>query len=214
MSNFVVRHEPFSIVKKVFDINEQNQSTSSKIVAGLERISEAFRVLLWEQAKAFGLSPIQIQILIFIRYHGPGLANVSHLAREFNVTKPTISDAVKALRQKELIKQQTSEHDRRAYTVILTPKGKKVISETERFAAPMKTIIEKLPLEEQSTFFSYLNKVIFNLNRTGVLTVQRMCFNCQFYRKKNTHHYCALMEIDLHDQDLRIDCPEYEEKKQ
>ena len=49
----------------VFNPNHQETDISSKIVAGLERISEAFKVLLWEKAKLLGLSPIQIQILIF-----------------------------------------------------------------------------------------------------------------------------------------------------
>lgn len=50
--------------KSIFDPKNQIKDVSSKIVAGLERISEAFKVLLWEKAKALGLSPIQIQILI------------------------------------------------------------------------------------------------------------------------------------------------------
>ncbi|MEO0333318.1 MAG: MarR family transcriptional regulator, partial [Bacteroidota bacterium] len=61
--------------KSVFNPTNQQSDVSSKIVAGLERISEAFKVLLWEKAKSLGLSPIQIQILIFIAYHKSELCN-------------------------------------------------------------------------------------------------------------------------------------------
>ena len=89
--------------KSVFNTEFQQKSITSKIVVGLERISEVFKVLLWEHAKVIGLSPIQIQILIFIAYHKQELCNVSHLAKEFNVTKPTVSDAIKVLDRKKFI---------------------------------------------------------------------------------------------------------------
>ncbi len=89
--------------KSLFDVNEQNTNLESKIVVALERISEAFRVLLWQQSKEFGVSPIQIQLLIFIDLHQQDYCKVSYLAQEFNLTKATISDAVKSLEQKQLI---------------------------------------------------------------------------------------------------------------
>ena len=52
--------------KSSFHLTEQNQKIESRIVVALERISEAFRVLLWNESKENSLSPIQIQILIFI----------------------------------------------------------------------------------------------------------------------------------------------------
>ena len=48
-----------------------------KLLIGLERISQAFKVLLWNKAKEYGLSPIQIQILIFVAHHKSEYNNVS-----------------------------------------------------------------------------------------------------------------------------------------
>jgi len=55
----------------VFDPIEQNENIDSKIIAGLERISRVFRLLLWDIAKDENLSPIQIQFLIFLLYNKP-----------------------------------------------------------------------------------------------------------------------------------------------
>ena len=49
--------------KSIFNPRDQESNISNKIIVGLERISEVFKVLLWEKAKLVGLSPIQIQIL-------------------------------------------------------------------------------------------------------------------------------------------------------
>ena len=55
--------------KSDFDLVHQNQNVESKIVAALERISQAFRVLLWQESKEFSLTPIQVQVLIFLLHH-------------------------------------------------------------------------------------------------------------------------------------------------
>ena len=59
----------------------------SKLLNALERLSETLKSLLWEQAKRYGVSPIQIQILLFVAEQPADLTGVSYLAREFNVTK-------------------------------------------------------------------------------------------------------------------------------
>jgi hypothetical protein len=73
-------------MKSPFDLNQQNKKVESKIVVALERISEAFRVLLWNESKENALSPIQIQILIFLLFHSDEMCKVSYLAQEFNMT--------------------------------------------------------------------------------------------------------------------------------
>ena len=83
-----------------FNPEWQNASLSAKITSGLERIASLFKVLLWEQSKTTVLSPIQIQLIIFIRYHDDSLCNVSYLASEFNLTKATVSDAIRILQEK------------------------------------------------------------------------------------------------------------------
>ena len=198
--------------KSSFNQAATNDDIPDKIVVGLERISEAFRVLLWEHAKVIGLSPIQIQLLIFVAYHDENLCTVSNLAKEFNLTKPTVSDAIKVLVAKELIRKIQSATDKRAYAVSLTLKGKNRVKKTEHFANPIKTHLKTLTKNEQEQLFFSLSKLIFGLNRTGILTVQRTCFGCTYYEKQSKHHYCKLMQKKLLDKDIRLDCKEYEKK--
>ena len=198
--------------KSVFNPNQQQQDTSSKIAVGLERISEVFKILLWEKAKLVGLSPIQIQILIFIAYHKSELCNVSHLAKEFNITKPTISDAVKILDQKKMILKDYSSSDSRSYTIQLSTLGEKIVSQTSNLADPLKKQINHLNPDDLDTVFRTLSELIYKLNQTGILTVQRTCFGCKFHQKNDTSHYCNLLKKELRDKDIRLDCPEFEEK--
>ncbi|WP_422107915.1 MarR family winged helix-turn-helix transcriptional regulator [Winogradskyella sp.] len=202
----------FNMKESSFNPDQQEHDVSSKIVAGLERISEVFKVLLWEKAKLVGLSPIQIQILVFIAYHKQSLCNVSYLAKEFNVTKPTISDAVRALDKKGLIVKDYSSSDNRSYSISLSKSGKKIVSATDDFADPLKIQLERLPQSELQSLFGTLSQLIYKLNRSGILNVQRTCYGCQFYTKNDSQDYCNLLKTDLLKQDIRLDCPEFEER--
>jgi DNA-binding MarR family transcriptional regulator len=198
-----------------FDPAFQSQNTESKIVAALERLSQAFRVLLWQESKDYSLSPIQVQVLIFLLFHGENKRRVSYLASEFNMTKATISDTVKALEQKELIRKKSEAEDTRSYTIHLTKKGKEIANKTSLFSKEIKEPIDKLHNEDKENLLISLMGIINHLQKTGVITVQRMCSSCSYYQSaaNGQTHYCGLLNKSLQPAEPRIDCPEHELKQ-
>ena len=197
-----------------FNLDIQNSNTDSRIVAALERISQAFRILLWNESKNFSLTPIQIQVLIFLLNHSEEKRTVTYLAREFNITKATISDTIKTLTQKELITKEYLQEDTRSYFIHLTQKGKEIAQKTSLFAKELFAPIEKLNPEEKENLLLNLLGIIHHLQKAGIITLQRMCFTCIHYRSDHPggKHFCNLLNIKLEATDLRIDCPEHEEK--
>lgn len=195
-----------------FNIGYQNQNTESKIVAALERISQAFRVLLWEESKEFSLSPIQVQVLIFLLHHSEEKRKVSYLSDEFNMTKATISDTIKTLEQKKLISKEYEKADTRSYIIHLTKQGKDIADKTSLFTNKIRTPIDKLHTDDKSNLLLSLLDIINHLNKSGVITIQRMCFSCVHYQStgKGQRHFCKLLNKTLQTTDLRVDCPEYE----
>ncbi|MFD2824358.1 MarR family winged helix-turn-helix transcriptional regulator [Lacinutrix iliipiscaria] len=201
------------MTKSAFNIKQQETNLTSKIVVGLERVSEAFKVLLWEHAKAIGLSPIQIQILIFIAHHKQEYCNVSHFAQEFNVTKPTISDAVKVLVNKGFVVKEYSSTDSRRYSVFLSDIGQDIVSQTEGFANPIQKELNKINHSDLEMLYKSITNLIYGLNKTGQLSVQRMCYSCKFYESINKNHFCHYLNQKLNDKDIRVDCAEFELNK-
>jgi len=198
--------------ESTFNPAQQEKDISSKIVAGMERVSEVFKILLWEKAKLVGLSPIQIQILIFIAFHKQNLCNVSHLAKEFNVTKPTVSDAIRILDKKGLILKDFSSSDSRSYSISLSDLGTDIVSQTYDFSNPLKKQIDGFSTSELKDLLGTLSQLIYKLNRNGILSVQRTCYGCKFYEKNREVDYCNLLQKELMKKEIRLDCPEYEEK--
>lgn len=193
-----------------FNLNEQNQKIESRIVVALERISEAFRVLLWNESKENSLSPIQIQILIFVYFHSSEKCKVGYLADEFNMTKATISDSVKVLLAKDLVSKEIDPTDTRSYSLSLTTEGIKTAQKASFFASSIERPLEKLTAEQKTIMLNGLLKLIYDLNKSGVITIQRMCFTCSNYQVDKGVHYCKLLKSQLAENELRVDCPEHQ----
>ncbi|GJM27882.1 MAG: hypothetical protein DHS20C17_05170 [Cyclobacteriaceae bacterium] len=182
-----------------------------KILNGLERLSEAFKTMLWQKAKQHGISPIQIQILLFLQDHTPELCTVSQLANEFNLTKPTISDAVRVLNDKGMVVKNHLSSDSRSYSLDVSTAGKRLLKQLSDYADPLYKELRAIDSEEQQQLFKTLTRLIYNLYKNGTLSVQRICFGCRFYQEMTDSHYCNLLQKPLVSSEIRLDCPEYQE---
>lgn len=194
----------------VFDPSAQAGNPDLKIIASLERLGEGFRVLLWEKAKVLGISPIQIQILIFVRFHTDDKCRVSYLAQEFSLTRATISEAVKSLEQKGLIERQTDPSDTRSHTIHLTEAGTSAVDQTADFAGPMLGSITGISLSQKGILLEQLLGIISRLQGAGIISMHRMCFSCRFYQNNEAGHFCKFIDKALKNKDLRLDCKEFE----
>jgi DNA-binding MarR family transcriptional regulator len=194
-----------------FDPERHITNVDYKIVAALEKISEVFRVLLWAEAKEHKLSPIQMQLLIFIKYHNSDKQRrIASMAREFNLTKATISDSIKVLEQKGLIKRTDDAFDSRSFNFSLTDQGTKLTGMIENFTLPLDGAIATLSTQQKDQFLMSLLDLIFRLNQTGIISTQRMCYSCFYYRgDMQQNHFCNLMQKPLAIDELRIECPEH-----
>lgn len=193
-----------------FDLEYQNQNIESKIVVALERISQSFRSLLWQESTESSLSPIQIQFLIFLLHHSKEKRKVSYLAQEFNLSKATVSETIKLLIEKKLAYKTNAPNDSRSFIISLTDYGRKVAKDTSTFSSEINNPIDLLTEKDKEVMLLSLLNIIKHLNQTGVISIQRMCWTCEYYRNlKNQQHFCNFLNQELTPTELRIDCPEH-----
>ena len=159
-----------------FNPERQEESVSAKVVVAMERVSQSFRVMLWNEGKLYGLSPIQIQLLTFLLYQPEEERTVTFLAGFFNMTKATISDAIKALESKAYLTRKVVATDFRSSSLHLTREGKAVARKVEKFADPLQAIVEQLPGKEQTRLLDQLQQVIQQLNAEQILSEQSTSF--------------------------------------
>ena len=198
----------------VFEPSSQHGDVDKKIVASLERLSQVFRILLRWEAQERGLSPIQAQFLVHLLHHGAALRRVSQLAREFDLTRATVSDAVGSLEKKGLIRREPWPHDQRVTALRLSPTGEHKAQELAAWANVVEEHLKARPPEEKEAVMRFLMGLIGSLQNSGLITVARMCVTCRFLRPdahpgESSSHHCALLDVPLSDSDLRADCPEH-----
>ena len=199
----------------LFDPSAQHHDVDARIVAALERLSQVFRVRLREEARRRNLSPIQAQFLVYLLHHDVELRRVSQLAREFDLTQATVSDAVASLETKGLLRREQWPEDQRVVTLRLTPEGDELATSLSNWADPIREHVEGFSQGERETAMGFLMELAGSLQRSGLITVARMCVTCRFFRRdvrpgEASPHHCGLLNVPLGGSDLRVDCPEHE----
>ncbi|GAA1307625.1 MarR family winged helix-turn-helix transcriptional regulator [Saccharothrix xinjiangensis] len=185
-----------------------------RLADAIERLGHGLRSLAQRTAREHGLTPLQQQVVLTLSRQPTVRREVSALAAEFDVTKPTMSDAVTALERKELVTRSPGSDGRRRL-LTLTPTGDEVARRLEPWDGPLLDALAGVPADDRATTLHSLLRVIADLQRQGVVSVARTCTGCRFFRA-DTHpdptapHHCGLLDVPLPLADLRTDCPEHQ----
>ncbi|MBS1583244.1 MAG: winged helix-turn-helix transcriptional regulator [Bacteroidetes bacterium] len=179
------------------------------IAAILERIGEVARADRWRQAAGTETTPLQARVLAFIGGHPHEGIGVARLAQELQVSRPTVSDCVKVLVEKGLLKRIADPRDARSHALVLSPKGRR--HQAAIAPDPLDRSITGLGTADKEALLLHLMQVLRNLFTQGTIDVQRMCWTCAHYRgDRKGEHRCALLGIVMKPKDLRTDCPEHQ----
>lgn len=199
----------------VFDLPAQAEDLDSRIVAAAERLATALEGLLRGASRAEGLSPLQARVLVLLLQRGRESPRAGALARAFDVTPPTLSDAIAALVAKGLVRREPGGgDDARTIRPRLTARGRSVARRLARWADPARSLLAGARGDRVRTL-GVLLTWIAALQRGGLVSVARMCLTCRFFRQgahphAAARHHCALLDVPLGDATLRVDCPDHQ----
>jgi DNA-binding MarR family transcriptional regulator len=202
---------------KKSNFNTHQEDLDYIIILALHKLSHVFRGLLWRHTKSIGISPIQIQILIYIEQHRQNENRITNLARNFNLTAATVSDAVKSLEKKKLLRRTVSKTDRRKFLLSLTKSGKMLTERISNWQEPMLQQLSAFTHDTRRTVSTFLIQYIESLGNAKVLSDARTCYSCFYFEKIGNQelqikHFCVFRQMPMKDFDLRLDCPNYESK--
>jgi len=195
-----------------FNPEEQVNNIDFKLIYSLERLSQVYKTLLLQTQVETSLSPIQSQIIIFMFFHNDSRISVSLFASEFSVKKSTISDAVKTLVTKNLVKKEQDSLDKRKQYLKLTKDGLELAQRIQNYTLPLEESLRGFNNKEKINFFSLLTKFLGNLNNKSLLPALRICSSCYYYEQRNKKNYCKLLEAFLNEEEIRVDCQEHIKK--
>ncbi|MEK7294289.1 MAG: MarR family winged helix-turn-helix transcriptional regulator [Nitrospirota bacterium] len=186
-----------------------------RLASALSKVSVSLKRRLWRDAASRRISPLQAQILAFLRQRSTHGATVSDITRMLGVTMPTASDVIAVLVRRGLLRKFRTEADGRVFTVLLTARGRRRAEQVMGWPDFLLWAAELLPVEEQESLLRTLIKLIRSIQERGEIPAARMCVTCLHFRPyvnqdSERPYHCALVNADFGDRLIRIDCNEHE----
>lgn len=184
-----------------------------RLASALSKVSVSLKRRLWRDAASRRISPLQAQILAFLRQRSTHGATVSDITNMLGVTMPTASDVIAVLVRRGLLRKFRTEADGRVFTVLLTARGRRRAEQVTGWPDFLQWAAELLPVEEQESLLRTLVKLIRSIQGRGEIPVAKMCVTCTHFRPhvhedRERPHHCALVDAPFGDRFLRIDCQE------
>ena len=184
----------------------------NQILIAMEFIANIIKSHQIELSKSFNISPIQLQILEYIRRNG-GSTTLTKLNEEFKITKATLSDSLKNLFFKEFIIKDTNPDDARSNLILLNYKNKDLAELFEKDSALNQTISE-ITTKKQSTIINSLISLLSEMEAKSIISKRRMCFSCTYYQLyTDNSFYCKFLDKTFENHFLKSDCIDFKPQK-
>lgn len=199
-------HEPTSMLAAA--------SLEDRVTTGLAKIAMAVKSRAWREGGRQWLPPLQAQTLRLLHRRAAEVTTVSILSAELAVTMPTVSEMLRVLLAKGLVKKIQSLDDHRVYRIELTPKGRREAGRLSEWPF-LRAATAGLSEAEQVTLLRGVMKIIRGLQTQGEIATARMCVTCQYFRphqheKADAPHHCDFVNAPFGDGLLRIDCADHQ----
>jgi DNA-binding MarR family transcriptional regulator len=202
-------------LQTAFDPKSYKTDPGSKIVFLLDKLTEGMRAAFWNTYSSYRLSPIQLKFLIYLFYHCESERTVSNLARQFNLTKATVSEAVSSLEKKSWIARKSLRTDKRIRRIFLTGKGRNLAKNAAGFASMIFESVGGISDSQKGLLLKSLMDVLANLSKKGIISPLKICAECRFFEIKpdsKETFLCKKRKRTLKARELAIDCSNFEER--
>jgi DNA-binding MarR family transcriptional regulator len=188
---------------------------ASQLLIGLARLGQAVRMEAWRNAGPHNLSPLQADIVTLLHGSRRPLRQ-GEIVAALASTPPTISDAVRVLRRKELLESTRDLGDARALLLGLTATGR---AEADRLNVMSETLggaVSALSPDDFAAMLRGTTTLMRELQDRRAIPVSRMCLTCRFFAP-HAHpadparpHHCHFVDAPFGDAELRVACPDHE----
>lgn len=186
----------------IFTEKEELSAGPAKISLLLYRISQGINKLIREKGRENDVSSTQIQTILFLAGAHPRNMNVGSIARRLQIAQPTASRVVDSLVDRDLVKRERSQEDRRKIKLELTKAGKKVKEEVSEISRTLSEAVRELPEEGQGELSQGLTRIAGKLQSQGHLSIALTCQYCRYFERDGGSsdelpHHCRLTGQDL-----------------
>lgn len=197
----------------IFDPQYRKDHRSARVGMALFRMSQAIKKVTQTESDNLGLSPAQIQGLLFAAHTRNDVATVGNFANTIGTTHVTAVKVLNGLVRRGLISKMQKAEDRRVTLLSLTAKGREIVARLDQWGHLLEEALQSISDEELTQFELGLGSVIAALQQRSHLIVAEPCLGCIHFRPNIgdavAPHYCKLIQKYLSHEASLQECPEH-----
>lgn len=153
------------------------------------------------------LNPTQRAALLYLARANRFSRAPSHVADYLSATRGTVSQTLKALHRKGLIRERRSETDKRSFSYEPTPEGIALVSAGDGLSK----VLAQLSSAEAADFADKLTHLISGLLQEREGRPFGVCRTCLHHETRGKAGFCRLLHVEIGKEGLDQLCHEHKE---
>ena len=175
----------------------------------IERLCNLVRADVRAVCNEHGMRPVQLEALGFLTQCNRYSDTPQAVAEFLGLTKGTVSQTLKVLEKKGLLRKQSDNRDKRLVHLKPTARGRRLVEHTVP-AEALTLGIEKLTRSESRVTVESLRTLLRSVQLANDLKTFAPCDTCRFNQKREGGYFCELTQESLSEQDIALLCREHQ----
>lgn len=175
----------------------------------IERLGNLVRADVRAACHARGVQPVQFEALSYLAQCNRYSDTPQAVAEYLGLTKGTVSQTLKVLETKGLLRKRADHRDRRVVHLALTARGRALV-ERVLPAPSVAAGIEQLPAAARRQAVQVLARLLRAVQQANGLKTFAPCHSCRFNQRRAGRYFCALTQEALTDDDVWRLCREHQ----
>ncbi len=183
--------------------------TSKTIHDIVERLGNLLRADVRAACHAQGVRPVQFEALNYIAQCNRYSDTPQAVAEYLGLTKGTVSQTIKALETKGLLRKCIDKQDKRVVHLKPTARGRRLVDQT----APADSVvrgIDRMTVGEQTAMVEALQRLLRAMQQANGLKTFAPCHTCRFNQQREGGYFCELTQEPLAEDDVKLLCREHQ----
>ena len=175
----------------------------------IERLGNLVRGDVRAACNEYGMRPVQLEALGFLTQCNRYSDTPQAVAEFLGLTKGTVSQTLKVLEQKGLLRKRGDAKDKRLVHLTPTVKGRRLVERAVP-AASLTLGIENLAKSESKVIVKALRVLLCSVQKANGLKTFAPCYTCRFNQKREGGYFCGLTHEPLKEHDVALLCREHQ----
>lgn len=175
----------------------------------IERLCTLLRADARSVCKAFDMRPVQLEALAFLTQCNRYSDTPQAVTEFLGLTKGTVSQTLKVLEKKGLVRKQADTRDKRLVHLKPTSSGRRLVERAVP-AATLKLGLKNLADTESEVMVDSLRALLRSTQLANKLKTFSTCNTCRFNTTNENGYFCALTQESLADRDIELLCREHQ----